>query len=406
MSNKGLILAVDDTPANLQVISDTLSNAGYTVATALEGERAINRLQHYQPDLILLDVQMPGIDGFETCRRLKANPHTQHIPVIFITALSDTISKVKGLQAGGVDYITKPFDEAELLARIQVHINLRKAQLQLIKDSKLVTLGELVAGVSHEVNNPINFISANLKYAAQYHEDILQLLKLYEQQYPDTSPEILAWQKQVDFSFVRQDYLDLLQSMEVGVKRIKGIMTSLRAFSKLDESEWKSVDLHEGLDSTLTLLSHRLQENSYRPTIQVHKNYADIPPIHCSSAQLNQVFMNLLVNGIEAIDLKYFQPDDEDEIRPKFPTIEISTTIEENTSKRFVYIHIKDNGVGIVEEYRSRIFEQFFTTKSTGKGTGLGLAIAHQIITEKHDGTITCTSELGHGSTFTITLPL
>ncbi|MBP0018582.1 MAG: hybrid sensor histidine kinase/response regulator [Cyanobacteria bacterium SBLK] len=404
MSNKGHILAVDDTPANLQVIGETLRGAGYAVATAIDGERALKRLQHYQPDLILLDIQMPGIDGFETCRRLKAAPNTEHIPVIFITALSDTLNKVKGLQIGGVDYITKPFDCAELLARIQVHINLKKAQLQLIQDSKLSTLGELVAGIAHEVNNPINFIYGNLNYAAQYHQEILHLLELYERQYPDPPAAIVDWREQIDLSFLKQDYCDLLESMRTGTERIKGIVVSLRSFSKLDEAEWKPADLHEGLNDTLTLLSYRLQANSHRERIKIGKNYGDLPLIYCNPAQLNQVFMNLLINALEAIDSKYWHDRDNIKNNLEPPQLNISTRMEVNHGEKLVCIQIQDNGVGIETEIQGRIFEQFFTTKSTGKGTGLGLAIARQIV-EKHEGILTCHSQLGQGSEFIVSLP-
>jgi len=406
MSNKGQILAVDDTPANLKVISETLRNAGYTVATAIDGDRALKRLQHYQPDLILLDIQMPGIDGFETCRRLKADPNTEHIPVIFITALSDTINKVKGLELGGVDYITKPFDCAELLARIQVHINLKKAQLQLIEDSKLSTLGELVAGIAHEVNNPINFIYGNLKHAAQYHRDLLHLVELYENQYPDPPAAIADWQEHIDLSFLKQDYFQLLESMKTGTERIKGIVVSLRSFCKLDETEWKRANLHDGLNNTLILLSHRLQANSHRPTIQICKDYGALPLIYCNLAQLNQVFMHLLVNAIEAIDAKYENEKSNLKDKLEAPQIHIFSQIQTLNKQELIHIKIKDNGLGICEEHKARIFEQFFTTKSTGKGTGMGLAIARQIVTEKHGGTITYSSDFGQGTEFIISIPV
>ncbi|NEO84171.1 MAG: response regulator [Spirulina sp. SIO3F2] len=405
--SKGHILAVDDNPDNLLVISETLRNVGYTVATAIDGERAINRLQSHQPDLILLDIQMPGIDGFETCRRLKAEPQTQSIPVIFLTAISDTVNKVKGLQIGGVDYITKPFDIDELLARVKIHIDLKKAQLQLIQDSKLSTLGELVAGIAHEVNNPIGFIHGNLKHATQYHQDILHLLALYEKHYAHPPAEIIDWQKQIDLSFLKTDYADLLESMKVGTERIIGIVASLRSFAKLDEAEWKTADINEGLNNTLTLLSHRLQANSYQDGIQLTKSYGDLPLIYCNPAQLNQVFMNILMNALDAIDFKYRSELENVELTQLDPPqLKISTAIEASDTGKVVCIQIEDNGIGIAEDIQSRIFEQFFTTKSVGKGAGLGMAIAHQIITEKHGGAINCTSERGQGTTFTITLPL
>lgn len=406
MSNKGQILAVDDTPANLKVISETLHNAGYTVATAIDGDRALKRLQHYQPDLILLDIQMPGIDGFETCRRLKADPQTQHIPVIFITALSDAINKVKGLEIGGVDYITKPFDHTELLARIKVHINLKKTQLQLIQESKLSILGELVAGIAHEVNNPITFIHSNLQHAAQYHRDILHLLELYETEYPNSSSLIKDWQENIDLPFLKQDYFDLLESMQVGTERIKGIVLSLRSFAKLDESEWKQADLHDGLNNTLILLSHRLQANSHRKAITISKDYGELPLIYCNLAQLNQVFMNVLVNAIEAIDAKYRNETEYPKEHIERPKISLHTETNTRDKEPLICVKIKDNGVGISPQIKSRIFEQFFTTKSIGKGTGLGLAIARQIVTEKQGGTLTCSSELGQGTELIISLPL
>lgn len=405
MSSKGQILAVDDTPTNLKVIDDTLRNAGYTVATAIDGERALKRLQHYQPDLILLDVQMPGIDGFETCRRLKADRNTRHIPVIFLTALSDTINKVKGLQLGGVDYITKPFDHAELLARIQVHVNLRQAQLQLIQESKLSMLGELVAGIAHEVNNPISFVYGNLNQAAQYHQEIVQLLELYENQYPDPPAAIEDWREKIDLSFLKEDYIDLLESMKKGAERIKGIVISLRSFSQLDRAEWKISDIHEGLENTLMLLSHKLESKPNRQEIQVIKNYGELPLISCNPAQLNQVFMHLLVNAIEAIEEKYANDKETVKVDREAPQLTLDTAIEIRDREKLVCIQIADNGVGISQTVQPRIFEHFFTT-SKGKGKGLGLAIAHQIITEKHGGTITCDSQVGLGTTFTIALPI
>ena len=406
MLNKGQILAVDDISTNLKVISLTLRNAGYAVSTAIDGERALKRLQHYQPDLILLDISMPGIDGFETCRRIKADRNTRHIPVIFLTALSDTVNKVKGLELGGVDYITKPFDQAELLARIKVHIDLKKAQVQLIQESKLSMLGELVARIAHEINNPMTFIYTNINHAAQYHKELIHLLELYEVQFPTPSQEIEDWREEIDLSFLKQDYLELLESMRLGAERIKGVVVSLRSFAKLDETEWKLSNLHEGLKDTLMLLSYRLQGNSCREAIKVVKNYGELPLVYCNQAQLNQVFMSLLMNAIEALDEKHLNRAPEEEAILECPQIVISTTSKIVDRENLACIHVADNGIGIPETIQPQIFDQFFTTKSTGKGAGLGLAIVKQIITEKHGGTITYTSELGKGTKFTIAIPI
>ncbi|MDJ1182290.1 sensor histidine kinase [Roseofilum casamattae] len=406
MPHKGNILVVEDTPANLQVVSKFLKDEGYSAATAIDGERAFKRLQHYRPDLILLDIQMPGIDGFETCRRLKANPEYRHIPVIFLTALSDRVNKLKGLELGGVDYITKPFERGEFLARVKIHINLQKTQLQLIQDSKLATLGELVAGIAHEVNNPLNFIYGNLERADRYYRDLLHLLELYEMEYPTPSSKISDWKEHIDVAFLKEDYPALLDSMKYGAERIKGIVVSLRSFVKLDEADWKKVDFHEGLENALILLCHRLQESPFRDKINTIKNYAELPLVACNPAQLNQVFMHLLVNAIDAINAKYWHEGSNSKPDLDPPQLTISTGIETQNSEPLLFLKIKDNGIGISEEIKPRIFDQFFTTKSTGKGTGLGLAIAYQVVAEQHGGTITCTSELGKGTEFAIALPL
>ncbi|HBQ99148.1 MULTISPECIES: response regulator [unclassified Roseofilum] len=399
------ILVVDDNPTNLKVLFDVLQDCNYKVTIAKNGENALSKAQRSQPDLILLDVLMPGIDGFETCRRLKANEQTRSIPVIFMTALSETVNKVKGLKLGAVDYITKPFDHDEVLARIQVHLDLKAAQLKLIQEFGQSTLGQLVAGIAHEINNPVNFVYGNLDYATEYHQEIMHLLELYERHYPDPHPEIKEWESQIDLPFLKKDYFQLLDSMKIGAERIKGLVISLRIFSRLDQSEYKLANLHEGVESIFHLIEHRLQEKPYRPAIEVVKDYADLPLIRCYPAQLNQVLMNLLINGIDAIDTKCSVEPQEEAKKSKTPQLRITTRVEEQENRRYAQIQIADNGVGISEAVQQRMFEQFFTTKKMGKGTGLGLAIARQIIEEKHHGTIAYHSELGKGTEFTLLIP-
>ncbi len=399
------ILVVDDNPTNLKVLFDVLQDYNYKVTIAKNGENALRKAQLTQPDLILLDVLMPGIDGFETCRRLKANEQTRSIPVIFMTALSETVNKVKGLKLGAVDYITKPFDHDEVLARIQVHLDLKAAQLKLIQEFGQSTLGQLVAGIAHEINNPVNFVYGNLDYATEYHQEIMHLLELYERHYPDPHPEIKEWESQIDLPFLKKDYFQLLDSMKIGAERIKGLVISLRIFSRLDQSEYKLANLHEGVESIFNLIEHRLQEKPYRPAITVVKNYADLPLIRCYPAQLNQVLMNLLINGIDAIDTKCSVEPQEEEKKNTRPQLRITTRLKEQENRRYAQIQIADNGGGISEAVQQRMFEQFFTTKKMGKGTGLGLAIARQIIEEKHHGTIAYHSELGKGTEFTLLIP-
>lgn len=410
------ILVVDDTHTNLKILFDLLTNQGYRVAIAKSGEAALEKLESYLPQLILLDVMMPGIDGFETCKRLKANPDTQDIPVMFMTALSDSENKVKGLNAGAVDYITKPIDHEEVLARIAIHLqlrnlktlegmvaertteltqtldNLKRAQVQLVQKEKMSSLGKLVAGVAHEINNPVNFIHGNLRHVRQYTLGILELLELYQKHYPQPPEEIQDCAEELELEFLQEDLSKIISSMTIGSDRIRQIVLSLRNFSRLDEAEFKPVDLHEGIESTLLILQHRLKACKKHPAIQVIRKYDELPMVECYSSKLNQVIMNLLANAIDALEESIISGNTQ-------PSIIISTN---KLLDRWIEIRIADNANGMSEEIISKIFDPFFTTKPIGSGTGLGLSISHQIITEKHGGKLECYSTLGEGTEFVI----
>ncbi|MBD6614679.1 response regulator [Komarekiella sp. 'clone 1'] len=429
---RDLILIVDDIPNNLKVLFDILNNSGFKVSIAKSGESALEKAQETLPNLILLDVMMPGIDGFETCHRLKKNQKTKDIPVIFMTALSETVEKVKGLHLGAVDYITKPIEHEEVLARINVHLELRRMQLKLVQEEKMSSLGQLVAGIAHEINNPVNFIYGNLIHTKKYIEDLLKLLKLYEVYTPVAHQEIQDFSELIELDFIKEDIPKILSSMMLGAERIQEIVRSLRIFSRLDEAEIKEVDLHVGIDSTLMILHHRLRATHERPAIEVVKEYGELVPIECYAGQLNQVFLNILSNAIDAIEEKINHPQilklektevdklislsssytklsNPDSIFLKCkiyftPQIKINTELTED--KKTILIQITDNGIGMSQKVQQRVFEQFFTTKDVGKGTGLGLAIAHQIIVEKHRGTLEVKSVPGHGSQFTIAIPI
>ena len=405
------ILVVDDTPTNLKVLFELLNQSGFKVSIAKSGESALEKVHHALPDLILLDVMMPGIDGFETCRRLQADVKTKDIPVIFMTVLSDVVDKVKGLKLGAVDYITKPIEQDEVLARINVHLELRKAQLRLVQEEKMAALGQLVAGVAHEINNPVNFIYANLPHAKQYTHELLKLIALYESYTHNPIPEIQAYSEEIDWEFLKEDLPQLLHSMQVGAERILEIVRSLKIFSHRDEAESKPVNLHEGIDSTLMLLSRRLQANSrnpdfLRPDVEVIKEYGDLPIIEGHPGQLNQVFMNILGNAIDAINEKIENGENNPNTNSQgfTPRIKICTEVTEDQQN--VVIRISDNEIGMSEEIRQMIFEQFFSTKPVGQGTGLGLSISRQIVVIKHGGTLDVYSTLGEGSEFVLTLPV
>lgn len=278
---------------------------------------------------------------------------------------------------------------------------LKRTHSHLIQSEKMSSLGQLVAGVAHEINNPVNFISNNINYADEYTKDLLKILELYQQYYPNPTPELTEQISTIDLDFLIEDLPKLINSMKVGADRIQNIVVSLRNFSRKDESEMKAVDIHEGIDSTLMLLQYRLKARSEYPGIEVIKKYGDLPLIECCASQLNQVFMNILTNAIDALE-------ERDKQRTELELIQTPSTIKIITSlveKNWIKIQIADNGTGIAETLQKQIFDPFFTTKPVGKGTGLGLSISYKIVTEKHQGRLRCNSCFKHGTEFIIEIP-
>ncbi|MGL5063884.1 MAG: sensor histidine kinase, partial [Microcoleus sp.] len=280
---------------------------------------------------------------------------------------------------------------------------LQTMQLQLVQNEKMSALGNLVAGVAHEINNPVGFLAGNISPALDYIKDLFGLIDLYQEKYPNSDAEIEDKIATIDLEFAREDLPKLVSSMQTGVDRIANISTSLRTFSRADSDTPVAFNLHEGIDSTILILKHRLKANENRPEIKVIKNYGQIPQVKCFAGQLNQVFMNILANAIDALE-ESNQRRSFAEIQASPNVITITTEcINNNTS---VCVRIKDNATGISEAVKQRMFDHLFTTKAVGKGTGLGLAIAHQIVTEKHKGLLEVNSVLGQGSEFTIALPV
>ncbi|MDJ1182965.1 trifunctional serine/threonine-protein kinase/ATP-binding protein/sensor histidine kinase [Roseofilum casamattae] len=280
--------------------------------------------------------------------------------------------------------------------------NLQEAQLQLVQHEKMAVLGNLVAGVAHEINNPVGFISGNISAAREYLDDVLDLLTLYQTKYPHPDPEITAELVNRDLEFIREDFPKLIESMQTGCDRIGNISTSLRTFSRTDTTSKTEFNLHEGIDSTLLILKYRLKANETRPAIEIIKNYGKIPLVQCYAGQINQVFMNLLANAIDALE--------ESNGGKSFAQIErspnrITITTKLSGDRQNVVVKIADNGIGMAADVKEKLFEQGFTTKGVGKGTGLGMAIARQIIEEKHGGAIACHSEPSKGTEFAILLP-
>ncbi|WP_334809032.1 sensor histidine kinase [Nostoc sp.] len=264
-------------------------------------------------------------------------------------------------------------------------------------------LGNLVAGVAHEINNPLGFIAGNLAPAEDYVRDLLRLIDLYQQKFPRTDAEISDELEAIDFDYIREDLPKLLNSMKEGVVRIHDISTSLRTFSRADQDHPVFFNIHDGINSTILILKHRLKANESRQEIKITTSYSEMPPIECFPGQLNQVFMNLLANAIDALEEanrgRTFKQIEENPNR-----IGIYTALIEDGQR--IQIRIQDNGVGISDQVKQKVFDHVFTTKEIGKGTGLGLAISRQIVVEKHRGSIQVNSELGQGSEFIVTLPI
>ncbi|MBD2310232.1 response regulator [Desertifilum sp. FACHB-1129] len=413
------ILIVDDMPDNIRFLSSLLIEQGYRVRKAINGKMALTAIQTIQPDLILLDINLPDMNGYEVCESLKQDEQTQSIPIIFLSALNEALDKVKAFQVGGVDYITKPFQLEEILVRVKHHLmlktlqnqlqhqnqelqttlgELRKTQAQLLQKQKMLSLGQLASGMAHEINNSVGFISSNLKPAKQYIQDLLELIELYQQEYPYPSDTIQAFMEEINLDFLEEDVNQLIGSMQTGTERIQAVILALRIFSRLNESEIKSVDIHEGIKSVLVLLQSRLYPEN-KPPIRVVETYNKLPLVTCYASQINQVIFNLLNNAIDAIEAAR----DRLQAASEAPTIWITTTWE---NPDLVTIKIQDNGIGIPETMQSRLFDPFFTTKAVGKGTGLSLLTSYQIIVEKHQGQLICVSAPHQGAEFKIELPL
>ena len=442
-ASKGNILIVDDTPDNLRLLSNALTERGYKVRSVINGAMALMGVRAAPPDLVLLDINMPQMNGYEVCEALKADKQTCEIPVIFISALDEVIDKVRAFAVGGRDYITKPFQFEEVVARIENQLTIRNlqkqlqeqnarlqqsearerekayqleqalyqlqtSQAQLVQSAKMSSLGQLVAGIAHEINNPVNFISGNLTYMSEYVQELLELIELYQRQFPEFTPNIQHQIEAMELEFIKEDLPRILSSMQIGTERISGIVRSLRNFSRLDEAEMKMVDLHEGIDSTLMLLENRLQAKPGLSAIQLVKEYGDLPNVECYPGELNQVFMNILSNAIDALE-DYRRQGIEDTQAPTLAPDSVTPMIVIRTevlNPDWVTIHIADNGSGMSQQVQSHLFDPFFTTKSVGGGMGLGLSISYQIIKQRHGGSLECFSTLGQGAEFVIKIPL
>ncbi|MEO1378147.1 MAG: GAF domain-containing sensor histidine kinase, partial [Cyanobacteria bacterium J06635_10] len=293
-------------------------------------------------------------------------------------------------------------ENAQLYQQAQQALeDLQQAQLQIVQSEKMSALGNLVASVAHEMNNPLGFINVSLKQTKPIFADIIEHLKLYQESLPNPDEKIIEHAQYIDLDYSLGDLPEMLDSMVMACDRLKNISTSLRTFSRADKKYKVAFNIHQGIDSTILILKHRLKINEQRPAIEVITDYADLPQIECFPGQLNQVFMNILANAIDALE-EFNTGLSFEEIQANPNKITVQTSMDNNSVK----IKIADNGKGMSEETKNQIFEHLFTTKGVGKGTGLGLAIAKQIIEEKHGGKLTCNSVLGEGTEFIIEIPV
>lgn len=364
----------------------------FEVVQARDGIEGIDLATRRHPDLIISDVMMPGKDGYQVCREIKADPHTQHIPIILLTAKAELSEKISGLEYGADDYLTKPFNAQELKAKIRSLIQLRRlereiqrrseelertlkmlqdTQTQLVHSEKMAALGLLVAGIAHEVNNPVSFAKGSLSNLRRYLGQVREALE----QRPETR-EVLT-----QFNKLLQDIEQSLNIVKTGLDRTEGIVINLKAFARKDEQHTKRVNLQDGLEATIRLIRHEMGSR-----ITLHQEYGIREAVEIVPGQINQVFMNLLQNAIHAIPEKG----------------DIWVRSWEDGDR--IHVSVRDNGKGIRKEHLGRIFEPFFTTKEVGQGTGLGLSVSYRIV-ENHGGKITVSSEEGHGTEFVVILP-
>jgi len=412
------ILIVDDEKINVTLFSAQLNSADYVTLSANSGQEALQLAREKHPDLILLDVMMPDMDGFEVASQLKNNDATKNIPIIMVTALDDHESMLKGLECGAEEFLGKPVLTVELLLRVrnllklkkyqdllasqsnqleeqvaEGHLRLNETQEKLVQSEKLASIGQLAAGVAHEINNPIGFVKSNMGSLKAYIDDFLAILDQYETleamlpANADNVRQLRELKTSIDLAFIRDDIQHLIAQSQDGIARVAKIIQDLKDFARSDSNNaWVKADLHACLDAALNIAANEIKYKA-----DVVREYGPLPEVECLPAQMGQVFLNILVNAAQAM------PNDHGR-----GTITVRSACPDNDHVR---IEISDTGCGMDAAQIKRIFEPFYTTKPVGLGTGLGLSISYGII-QRHAGHIEVTSAIGQGTTFRIVLPV
>ena len=412
---RGNILIVDDTIDNIRLLSALLSDCGYRVRKAIDAELALTAVERELPDLILLDINMPGRNGYDTCRLLKANPKTESVPVIFLSALDDLFDKVQAFKVGGVDYITKPFQLEEVLARIETQLSLQRArytierqnhrlqetlaqleqtQLDLVRQAQLMGMGQLALEVGQEIDNPMSCIRGNVGPAQEYVDCLFDVLTAYRQAYPAPPEWLRDRVAAADLDFIREDFPRLLLAMKHGTDRIEKVVTALGGWAQLDGAQLQVTDLNATIDRALRVLTQQLQGNEQRPAIAVLRHYGDLPSVACYCSQITWVIIDGLRRAIAATDRAWALGVLDGE-----PTIEVETAIE---AEQFVRITLTDRGCaqdGVDRPYR---YDSRLSTNDQSFEQDLNLQASRKIVTDNHRGVLTLTFDPGYGSTRTL----
>lgn len=411
------ILVINDEVTVQVVLQNLLEREGYQVAIAIESQDGLDQAQTLHPDVIISDWMTPQINGLEICRQIKADPALATTFFMLLTAREGFEDRSQGFAAGVDDFLFKPIEAQDVLARVRLGLrvqeltqqrdrdrqDLQQIQSQLVHSEKMASLGVLVQGIAHEINNPITFIYSNLTHVQNYASDLIDLLSLYQKQSETIGPDILQKQQEMELDFVLSDLFKILTSMRTGSDRIRQIILSLQEFSRTDRSGWQPFDINASLDNTLLMLQNRLPAREGRSDIKIIKEYGELPLVECYAGQLNQAFLNILNNAIDALDALELNSLEDFETDQLKPTIEIITQV---LDPNHVLIQITDNGVGMNEAVKAQIFEPFFTTKALDEASGLGLPISYQIIVHQHQGHLNCCSEPGKGTEFSIEIPI
>lgn len=408
-TEKQLILIVDDNTNNLKVLSKILRNAGFEIAIASAGKQALEQIEYEHPALIILDIMMPDLDGFELCRLLKENPATQEIPIIFMTALSETIHKVKGLSIGAVDYITKPFQAQEVIARVQLHLKLREltrslneknqelsttleqlktAQKQIIAREKLASLGTLTAGVAHEIRNPLNFVKNYAEGSLELLEELIVELQSQAKNLPQEA-----------LSYIQEVVHDIRENSEAITRhgeRAENIIYSMMQHARTDTGPQQYTNINDVLAQAVQLTYHSLRAKDHSFVVTVDTDYdEEVSPLKLVSSDICRAFINIIDNACYALREKAKLLGEEFQPQLKIQTLNYEEVVE---------IHIRDNGTGVPDEIIDQIFNPFFTTKPVGEGTGLGLSLTYDIIVEQHKGQLEIHTQAGAYTEFVIKL--